>query len=158
MVGFISWFAFYCFLDRRIIWLSMNPDNRIFFSKDNPQLLALETLEKTYSRDDNVYLVLAPKDKDVFSPETLEAVREMTERLWQTPFSSRVDSISNFQWTRSDEDDVIISDLVEEGEISREIANNAKQVALAEPLIKNLLVDSEGLVTGINVNLSLIHI
>ena len=36
--------------------LSMNPDNRIFFSKDNPQLLALETLEKTYSRDDNVYL------------------------------------------------------------------------------------------------------
>ena len=24
--------------------LSMNPDNRIFFSKDNPQLLALETL------------------------------------------------------------------------------------------------------------------
>ena len=39
--------------------LSMNPDNRIFFSKDNPQLLALETLEKTYSRDDNVYLVLA---------------------------------------------------------------------------------------------------
>ena len=46
----------------------------------------------------------------------------MTERLWQTPFSSRVDSISNFQWTRSDEDDVIISDLVEEGEISRDIA------------------------------------
>ena len=41
----------------------------------------------------------------------------------------------------SDEDDVIISDLVEEGEISREIANNAKQVALAEPLIKNLVVD-----------------
>ncbi len=133
--------------------LSMNPDNRIFFSKDNPQLLALETLEKTYSRDDNVYLVLAPKDKDVFSPTTLEAVREMTERLWQTPFSSRVDSISNFQWTRSDADDVIISDLVEEGEISKEVANNAKQVALAEPLIKNLLVDSEGLVTGINVNI-----
>ena len=28
--------------------LSMNPDNRIFFSKDNPQLVALETLERTY--------------------------------------------------------------------------------------------------------------
>ena len=41
--------------------LSMNPDNRIFFSKDNPQLVALEALERTYSRDDNVYMVLAPK-------------------------------------------------------------------------------------------------
>ena len=154
-----KWLALLVGLLFTIFWigglsgLSMNPDNRIFFSKDNPQLLALETLEKTYSRDDNVYLVLAPKDKDVFSASTLEAVREMTERLWQTPFSSRVDSISNFQWTRSDEDDVIISDLVEEGEISKEIANNAKEVALAEPLIKNLLVDSEGLVTGINVNI-----
>mgnify|MGYP001157172683 FL=1 len=133
--------------------LSMNPDNRIFFSKDNPQLLALETLEKTYSRDDNVYLVLAPKDKNVFSGETLAAVREMTDRLWQTPFSSRVDSITNFQWTRSDGDDVIISDLVEEGLITPEIADNAKRVALDEPLIRNLLVDSEGLVTGININI-----
>ena len=132
--------------------LSMNPDNRIFFSKDNPQLLALETLERTYSRDDNVYLVMAPKDKNVFSPNSLAAVREMTERLWQTPFSSRVDSISNFQWTRADGDDVVISDLVEDGEISEEIANNARQVALDEPLIRNLLVDTEGLVTGININ------
>ena len=133
--------------------LSMNPDNRIFFSKDNPQLLALETLENTYSRDDNVYLVLAPKDKKVFSPNSLAAVREMTERLWQTPFSSRVDSISNFQWTRSDGDDVVISDLVEEGEITREISDNAKVVALDEPLIRNLLVDTDGLVTAINVNI-----
>ena len=77
----------------------------------------------------------------------------MTERLWQTPFSSRVDSISNFQWTRSDGDDVVISDLVEEGEITQEIANNAKEVALDEPLIRNLLVDTDGLVTGINVNI-----
>ena len=53
-----------------------------------------------------------PKDKNVFSGETLAAVREMTDRLWQTPFFSRVDSITNFQWTRSDGDDVIIvSDL-----------------------------------------------
>ena len=109
--------------------LSMNPDNRIFFSKDNPQLVALETLEKTYTRADNVYLLFAPKDKDVFTPETLDAVREMTDRLWQTPFSSRVDSITNFQWTRSDGDDVIISDLVKEGQITKEIALNAKMVS-----------------------------
>jgi hypothetical protein len=154
-----KWLALLVGLLFTIFWigglsgLSMNPDNRVFFSKDNPQLLALETLEKTYSRDDNVYLVMAPKDKNVFSPSTLAAVREMTERLWQTPYSSRVDSISNFQWTRSDEDDVVISDLVEDGQISENVANNAREVALAEPLIKNLLVDSEGLVTGINVNI-----
>ena len=131
--------------------LSMNPDNRVYFSKDNPQLLALEALENTYSRDDNVYLVLAPKDKNVFTPKNLEAVRELTERLWQTPLSRRVNSITNFQWTRADGDDITISDLVEDGEINSKIAENARIVALEEPLIKGLLVDAEGLVTGINV-------
>ena len=133
--------------------LSMNPDNRIFFSKDNPQLVALETLERTYSRDDNVYMVLAPKNGAVFSPKSLEATRELTERLWQTPFSSRVDSITNFQWTRADGDDVTISDLVEDGDISLEVAKNAREIALKEPLIRNLLVNSEATVNGINVNI-----
>ena len=131
--------------------LSMNPDNRVYFSEDNPQLLALEALENTYSRDDNVYLVLAPKDKNVFTPKNLEAVRELTERLWQTPLSRRVNSITNFQWTRADGDDITISDLVEDGEINSKIDENARIVALEEPLIKGLLVDAEGLVTGINV-------
>ena len=133
--------------------LSINPDNRIFFSKDNPQLVALETLERTYSRDDNVYMVLAPKSGDIFSPHSLEATRELTERLWKTPFSSRVDSITNFQWIRADGDDVTISDLVEKGNISSSIAENARKVALNEPLIKNLLVNSESSVAGINVNI-----
>jgi len=133
--------------------LSMNPDNRIFFSKENPQLVALETLERTYSRDDNVYVVLAPKNGEVFSPKSLEATRELTERLWKTPFSSRVDSITNFQWTRADGDDVTISDLVEDGDISLEVAKNAREIALKEPLIRNLLVNSEATVNGINVNI-----
>ena len=41
--------------------LSQNPDNRIFFSKDNPQLLALEALERTYTRNDNVFILQRDK-------------------------------------------------------------------------------------------------
>ena len=33
--------------------LSQNPDNRIFFSDDDPNLVALETLENTYTKNDN---------------------------------------------------------------------------------------------------------
>ena len=32
--------------------LSQNPDNRIFFSKNDPNLVALESLEKTYTKND----------------------------------------------------------------------------------------------------------
>ena len=79
--------------------LSQNPDNRIFFSDDDPNLVALETLENTYTKNDNLFVVMAPKNENVFDPDNLYILRELTKRLWQTPSSSRVDSITNFQWS-----------------------------------------------------------
>jgi len=48
--------------------LELNNDSRIFFSRENPQLQALEALENTYSRIDNVVFILSPKDGNVFTP------------------------------------------------------------------------------------------
>ena len=82
--------------------LAVNPDNRVFFSKDNPHLLALEELENVYSKDNNVMFVLAPKDGEVFTRETLAAIEDLTEQSWQLPYSQRVGSVTNFQHTRAD--------------------------------------------------------
>lgn len=46
-------------------FLSFNMDNRIFFSEDNPQLQALETLENTYVKNYNVLFIVEPKGGDV---------------------------------------------------------------------------------------------
>ena len=35
--------------------LSQNPDNRIFISKNDPNLVALESLQKTYTKNDFQY-------------------------------------------------------------------------------------------------------
>ena len=77
--------------------LSMITNYRVFFSENNPQLLAFEALEKTYTKNDNILFVLSPKDGKVFSKTTLKSVIDLTNEAWQIPFSTRVDSISNFQ-------------------------------------------------------------
>ena len=64
--------------------LSFTNDYRVFFSKENPQLLAFEELQEAYTKSDNVLIMLEPKDGDVFSPETLAAVADLTDRAWQT--------------------------------------------------------------------------
>jgi predicted RND superfamily exporter protein len=131
--------------------LSQNPDNRIFFSEDDPNLVALEKLENTYTKNDNLFILVAPKNGNVFDPNVLKVIRDLTKDLWQTPASSKVDSITNFQWTRADGDDIIIGDLVPEGAITKEAALNAKRVALDEPLILNSLISSDAKFTGINI-------
>jgi predicted RND superfamily exporter protein len=93
-------------------FLDFSNDYRIFFSKENPQLIAFENLQNTYTKSDNVLFTLAPADGDVFTPHTLEAVEWLTEQAWQIPYSIRVDSLSNFQHTYAEGDDLIVEDLV----------------------------------------------
>ena len=133
--------------------LSQNPDNRIFFSKNDPNLVALETLEKTYTKNDNIFIMVAPRNGNVFTPTNLEIIRDLTKKLWQTPASSRVDSITNFQWTRAEGDNIIISDLVPDNNINKNISDNAKEVALNEPMLVNLLVSPDSKYTAINVTI-----
>ncbi len=133
--------------------LAFNPDNRVFFSKDNPKLMALEALENTYTRSNTVMFVIAPKNGDIFTRETLSAVKELTEAAWQMPYSSRVNSISNFQHTEVDRDDLVVGDLVKDpATLTPDEIEAIKNIALSEPELVNYLVSQTGHVTGVFVN------
>ncbi len=136
--------------------LAFKTDYRVFFSGDNPQLLAFEALEAMYTKNDNVMFVLAPKDGNAFSKETLEAIKILTEKAWQTPYSIRVDSLANFQNTEAEGDDLLVRDLIdEEIELTDDNRKKIKRVALSEPMLLNRLVSDRTHVTGINVTVQL---
>ena len=137
-------------------FLAFKTDYRVFFSKDNPQLQAFEQLQNTYTKTDNVLFVLAPKDGRVFSNDTLASAIALTEAAWQIPYSIRVDSITNFQHTEADGDDLTVDDLVPEaGELDAAALRRIRDIALAEPLLRNRLISANGQVTGVNVTVQL---
>ena len=137
-------------------FLSFTNDYRVFFSKENPQLLAFENLQDTYSKNDNVMMILVPDDGNVFTPETLQAVTWLTEKAWQTPFSSRVDSVSNYQHTYAEGDDLIVEDLVfADDELTPDKLQQVRDIAINEPLLVNRLISKSGHVTGVNVTIQL---
>jgi predicted RND superfamily exporter protein len=125
--------------------LTLSNDLRVFFSEKNPQLQALEALEDTYTKNQNVLFTVAPRDGNVFTHETLTAIRELTESSWKIPYSTRVDSIANFQHTWSEGDDLIVEDLVPSAvSLSDEELFRIREIALAEPLLVNRLISSSG--------------
>ena len=133
-------------------FLLFDTDYRIWFSKDNPQLQAFETIQNTYTKYDNLLFVLAPKDGDVFTRSTLAAVEWLTEQAWQVPYSIRVDSLSNFQHTRGEADELIVQDLYTDAESLTEAdLDFIRQAALSEPLLLNRLVSPRSHTTGVNV-------
>lgn len=68
---------------------------RNHFSADDPLLVRLEKFEETYAVSDSVLVIVAPPNGTVFTRDALVAIDQLTEALWRTPYSVRVDSITN---------------------------------------------------------------
>ena len=137
-------------------FIQFDNDYRIFFGEDNPQLLAFDKLQDVYTKNDNVLIVLEPKDGDVFTNETLAAVEELTEKAWLIPFALRVDGLSNFQHTYANEDELIVEDLYSGAmSMSQEELERARQIALSETRLLDVIIPPNTAVTGVNVTLQL---
>jgi predicted RND superfamily exporter protein len=136
--------------------LRFNNDYRMFFSEENPQLNAFEQLQNTYTKNDNVLFVIAPQDGKVFTRRTLAAVMELTREAWQIPYSIRVDSVTNFQHTHAEGDDLVVEDLVlDPASLDNEMLVEKQQIAVNDPMLVNRLISPTAHTTGVNVTIQL---
>lgn len=136
--------------------LGFSNDYRNWFSEENPELQAFEAVQNIYTKQDNVLIVIEPRDGEVFTPGVLGAVQELTEAAWQLPFAIRVDSITNFQHTQAEEDDLIVEDLISTSDdLSADELAEKKAIALNEPALRDRLISSDASVTGVNVTFQL---
>lgn len=137
-------------------FLQFTNDYRAFFYEDNPQRQAFEAMQSTYSKSDNVLFVITPKDGQVFTQKTLASIQWLTEQAWQTPYSNRVESITNFQYTKAEDDDLSVADLVEDPEqLTTSDLLRIKDFSLSEPLLLKRLINPDASVTGVNITVQL---
>ncbi|HDY8052361.1 TPA: MMPL family transporter [Vibrio vulnificus] len=131
-------------------------DYNIFFDGSNAQLQAFDEIQTTFAKTDNIALVLAPKSGDVFDQRTLTQIQEMTEQAWQVPYSSRVDSLANYQHTEAVDDDLLVEDLLYQSySLTAERIAKVRTIAMSEPLLVNALVSEKGDVAVINITMQM---
>lgn len=115
-----------------ITQLKQTTDYRVYFGKNNPQLNAFEQFEHQFEQKELLVVGMEAEDGDIFTPDSLAALRELTQRGWELPYALRSSSLSNFQNSYADGDDIIVEALVpEEGPISLEQAAKIKAFALS---------------------------
>lgn len=139
--------------------LKLSTNLEVFFEPGDPQLIAYDAVRDTYTRDDNIFLVFAPADGQVFTPENLAMVEQITAAAWEIPYAMRVDSVSNFQHTEADGDDLRVSPLVDNAlNMSASGIARAREVAVNEPLLRGRIITPEAHLTAINVTIQLPNI
>ena len=117
--------------------------------KDHPKLLDYEAIQASYTRDDNLLVLVEALDGNAFDEQTLAAMTQLTEQLWQTPYSIRVDSISNYQHSYADGDELIVGNLVPGEDQKLRLADEVRSIALAEPALLNRATNQAGLVSPV---------
>ena len=132
--------------------LEFSNNYRVFFGADNPELITFEAFQATYTKNDNILIVVQPKDGRLFTPSQAAAIERITDASWKTPFAIRVDSITNFQHSWADGDDLTVEDLVRDGEgMSKAELDRRTAIALAEPLLRGNLISRDADTTGVNI-------
>ncbi|MFN3262331.1 MAG: outer membrane lipoprotein-sorting protein [Pikeienuella sp.] len=130
----------------------IDPDARIFFAPENPDRQRLDAFEAMFSKDDNLVFLVEPLDGKVFTPKTLALIGEMTEEMWRLPFVRRVNSITNFQHTYAEGDEMIVRDLVEDpANVTPEEAAEAQEIALSRIELRNSMIDPAASITQVQV-------
>ena len=133
-----------------------NNDPRIFFTEDNPDYRLFRELEDRFTSNEAVFFIVHPGNGDIFTRENLIALEELTEAAWTLPNSTRVDSLTNFQHTEVDQDDLTVSYLVEnaaqldDGQIAR-----IRQIALGESSLIGRNISASGHVAGVVVTVTM---
>jgi len=137
--------------------LVFDTDFRAYFGPGNPQLQAFDESQKVYAKSDAIIFAFAPKPDsglpDMFNARGLAAIRELTAEAWKLPYTTRVDSITNFQHTEASGDDLAVGALVpDDAELTPALVAKARRVALEEPALLNRMVNHDGHMAIVNVN------
>lgn len=136
--------------------LRLSADLEVFFAADDPELQAYDVIRNTYSRDDNLFLVLVPDGPTVFDAHHLAILHELTEAGWQIPYSTRVDSIANFQHTEATGDELQVRPLVEDpAGLTPVQFQHIQSVATREPLLLKRLITPSGHMAAVNISIQL---
>ena len=137
-------------------FIGITNDYRSLFDEDNPQLAALDALEETYSSSNTALVAVAPREGSVFTRETLAALEELTESAWQAPWSTRVDSLTNYSHSVGVDDDLVVEPLVEDApSLGDADLARIEGIALGSIELAGRLVSHDGRVAGLAITFAL---
>ncbi|MXW45941.1 MAG: MMPL family transporter [Gammaproteobacteria bacterium] len=134
-------------------FITVSNDHRILFGEDNPQLAAYDALEDTYTSSNTALIAVSPRQGNVFTRETLGVIERMTEEAWQAPYSSRVDSLTNYSHSEALGDDLIVGPLVEDAaSLSDADLDRIEEIANDSIELVGRMLAEDGRVAGLAIN------
>lgn len=122
---------------------------RIWFNDKSSIIKNYDNFRETFSGDDS-FIVAFKDDKTIFRKKAIDTILELTQELSLIDGVQRVDSLTNYQYIYSEDDDVIVEDFL----YGDENLLDRKKIALKDNLILNQLISKDSKTTMLSIRLS----
>ena len=124
--------------------MAINGNVNVMFDADDPYFQQLNSINEQYVESNYAIVLFEPADKAIFDVDTITAIKELTDAMWQIPYSIRVDSLTNHQQLMVDGDFLEVSDLIPYGEESDvERVRQAEAYTATDPWITGRLASKD---------------
>ena len=125
---------------------------RIWFDEESKIIKDYDNFRTVFGNDDSV-IIAFKNEEGIFTKEALHSIENITQKLWQTHYIARVDSITNYQYVHSGleyPDEVLVEDFIEEIDAyTNADLQEKRSIALSEDLILGKLISSDAKTTMI---------
>ncbi len=132
-------------LSMQLKHLQFEGSYRIWFDEESTILKDYDAFRSIFGNDSAITITFRD-EAGVFNPKALETVARITEKLWQTPYIARVDSLTNYQYVHADPeapDEVIVEDFIPDDRVLRpeELHQKSVQIRNEEAVMGRMLSD-----------------
>jgi predicted RND superfamily exporter protein len=128
--------------------LHMDTSTEGFLHKEDPLRIEYNVFRDQFGRDEKV--LIAIQSPNIFTIDFLNKLNKLHKELENTlPFIDDVNSLINARNTRGTVDALIVDDLFEELPTTQKALEFKKQLAINNPILKDLMLDEKGTITTI---------
>jgi len=125
---------------------------RIWFNEESQTLKQYDNFRAVFGNDDSMIIVFHDEN-GVMSKKALGVVARLTQKLWQTKYIARVDSLTNYQYIHTndiDSDEIVIEDFIEDiDSLTQEDLKKKKNIAINEDVLVNRIISADAKTTMI---------
>lgn len=129
--------------------LAFEGSYKIWFDKDSKIIKDYEAFRSRFSGDDT-FIVAFKDEHGIFTKKAVNTILRLTDEFKKIKGVRKVDSLSNYQYISSKDDDIIVEDFL----YGDENLSHKRALALSDNLILNQLISKDGKTTMIALSLS----
>ena len=139
-------------LGRGITSVVFDPDMERFFPKGHPATSLSYEIDETFIRTDNLVIAINAKNNSIFTKKTLSLIEDLTEESWTVPYSIRVDSLTNYSYVRSVDDDLLVEPFIENAvSLEDSFIKQREKIVEEEEIIFGSLISKDKKTTVISI-------